>query len=680
MIKAKKTTIKIVDPIKDLPIPKSAIHWLAISLTIAAGWHIPHTPAWALAAFLVLGGYAYFQIIRDKPLPSAPLRLTLAGASVVGILITYHSYMGRDPGITALIVLSTFKLMELNTRRDFMILVFLAYFLVFGNFLFDQSIEDLAFTLTATILITGSLIRLNHPGKETDKVRISHVLKFSLRLFAFSLPFTIILFFLFPRTTGPLWNLSQESLSRFQSGISDMISPGQIAETAQSNILAFQVEFPNNDMPRPVDLYFRGIVLWYTDGEKWHQDIFPARYRRQPPMTGEGILQRITLQPHNQRWLFGIDRPLVLPRWSGQLPDGSFQTLFPVKSLYRYDVFSRLNTGNIEELTEESRQRSLQLPRKLDPRLEVLAMEWKDKASSNADIVKEAENFFTTGGFVYTLKPGVMDEENPNGDFLFDKRKGFCEHYASAFALLMRTAGVPSRVIVGYQGGQYNEVGKYLEVRQRDAHAWTEVWFEDRGWVRVDPTAWISPERLLYGMEVSETLSAMGILQGRSREEAIENALKGSFFKRVMNFLKQHWDNINYKWDVWIISYDRFRQLDFMKLLGFDHVERFELLIAVLVIIPVLFFILSYFLKRRALSPDPVLKLYQYFCIKMGKIGITRMHWEGPIHFQERASVRFPQKSGLVSQITGLFVRLRYGKPPVKKEDIHQLKKLVRKL
>jgi len=273
-----------------------------------------------------------------------------------------------------------------------------------------------------------------------------------------------------------------------------------------------------------------------------------------------------------------------------------------------------------------------------------------------------------------------MDEENPNGDFLFDKRKGFCEHYASAFALLMRTAGVPSRVIVGYQGGQYNEVGKYLEVRQRDAHAWTEVWFEDRGWVRVDPTAWISPERLLYGMEVSETLSAMGILQGRSREEAIENALKGSFFKRVMNFLKQHWDNINYKWDVWIISYDRFRQLDFMKLLGFDHVERFELLIAVLVIIPVLFFILSYFLKRRALSPDPVLKLYQYFCIKMGKIGITRMHWEGPIHFQERASVRFPQKSGLVSQITGLFVRLRYGKPPVKKEDIHQLKKLVRKL
>ncbi len=675
-----------MNPLDGLPIPRGAVTWLVISLALAVGWHIPHTQIWAVVAAVLFGGWAYWLILKQKPLPPAKLKIILAVGSVLGIVITYQSYLGRDPGITTLIVLSTLKLMELRTRRDFMIIVFLCYFLIFGNFLYDQSIEDLIFTLAAALLITGALFRLNHPETETKKklkVKVSVVLRFSFRLFLYCVPFTIILFFLFPRTTGPLWNLSQDSMTRYLSGINDELRPGEIAELAKSSLPAFQVEFPRGNMPKNRDLYFRALILWYVKGGRWggwFQGILPARYRRTGSMDAEGILQTITLHPHNQRWLPGLDRPVVFPRWTGVLPGGVFQISRPIKNLYRFQVLSRLNPEIREDLDAAEREWALQLPRYGSRRLIGLGREWGGSASSGREIVEMAEEYFKQGGFVYTLRPGKMDVEDPFEDFFFNKRRGFCEYYAGAFALLMRAAGVPTRLVVGYQGGEYNEVGKYLMVRQAEAHAWCEVWLEGEGWQRVDPTWWVAPERLEYGVEMSESMAAMRNLPDEIREEEIRKRLRGNIFKRVWKFIKHHWDNINYNWDVWIISFDRFRQREFLKNLGIESVGRLGLLGALLVIIPTLFFLLSYLLKRQALSTDPVLKLYQVFCSRLARVGLQRLRWEGPIHFQERAVKKFPQKAKVIQGFTGLFVELRYGKSGVTKPHLKQLKRFIARL
>ncbi len=662
----------------ELPIPKGALKWLMICIALSVGWHIPHTPIWAVLAAVLGGAYTFYCLLKEKPLPHRYFRILLVVLAVLGILITYKSYLGRDPGMVALILLSVLKAMEINGRRDFMFIVFLCYFLIFGNFLYDQSIEDLAFTLLATIMITATLLRLNHPPEERKKA--PYYLRFSFRLIVYALPFTILLFFLFPRTRGPLWNFSQQSMERFESGFSDTIEPGQIAELAQSRTPAFQVEFPRNDMPQPKDLYFRGLVLWFTNGQRWSQGIMGARYRRPGSFEAPGIVQQITLQPHNQRWLFGLDWPVVTPPWSGTLPGRVFQSSMTINAIYRYMVLSRFDPAELGQLDETQREWALQLPDNGIERILELGQSWRDQATNDEEILQKAERYFKENGFTYSLNPGTMDPDTPMEDFLFNKQRGFCEHFAGAFTLLMRCAGVPARVVLGYQGGEFNQAGKYLLVRQSDAHAWSEVWIENKGWQRVDPTAWIAPERILYGMDVSQALSAMGNINDKNRTDAIQNALKPNFFSRILKFFKQHWDNINYKWDVWIISYDNSRQHDFFRRLGFKDIDRLGLFAALVVVVPLFFFIISFLLKRQTLSTDPLLRLYLRFCQKMAKAGLQRLRWEGPLHFQERAITKFPNKRERIEQITALFIELRYGRTLITKPRLKELKKQVSRL
>jgi hypothetical protein len=669
---------KKLSALPELPIPKGAVTWLMISLAVAIGWHIQNAPIWAIAAAFVVGPFTYYRIIKEKPLPPKYLRLFLTFAGVAGIVVTFRTYLGRDPGITALILFSTLKLMEMKNRRDFMFIVFLCYFMVFGNFLYDQSIEDLGFTLAAAILITATLLRLNHPPKE--KVKPSYLMRFSLKLTIYALPFTMMLFFLFPRTSGPLWNLSQESMLRFKSGFDDTIEPGQIAELAQSKLPAFKVEFPTGDVPRLRDLYFRGLVLWFTNGKKWQQGLLPSRYVRPRSYTGAGILHTITLEPHNQRWLFGLDWPAVIPGWSKILPGKVFQSRRAVKSHYRYRVLSRFDPAVLGTISDKEMGWALQLPRSNNLRLIQLGRTWREQSDTDEGVLQKAEQYFKTSGFVYTLNPGLMDTDEPIEDFLFNQRRGFCEHYASAFTMLMRAADIPARIILGYQGGEFNPVGKYLLVRQSEAHAWVEVWLEDSGWQRIDPTAWVAPERIEYGVDVSQAISNLGDLSEADRSLAVQDALKENILTKIYKFFKHHWDNINFQWDVWIISYDRYRQRDFFRELGFEDVGRAGLLAAMVLIVPLFFVTVSFLLKRQTLSTDPLLKLYKRFCLKLKKAGLQRLHWEGPVHFQERAMEKFPDKAETIRQVTGLFVHLHYGRLEVTKSRLKQLKRHIGKV
>jgi transglutaminase-like putative cysteine protease len=661
-----------------LILSRGALGWLIFSLLLAMAGHIGHTPIWALIAAPLIVAWRYRLFVLKKPLPPQAFRIIFALAAFAGVMLSYRSYLGRDPGITAIILLSTLKLFELKTQRDFIFVIFLCYFLVFGNFLYDQTIQALAFMVVAVILITAALLRLNHGEKEP--VKISFLVKSGFRFLLYSIPFMVVLFAFFPRTSIPLWNLPHDTGKHGQVGFNDTVFPGQVAELATSNKTAFRVNFPDGNIPPLKDLYFRGLVLWFTNGKGWSQgNLSYLPDRREANPDDVIIRQEITLEPHYERWLFALDLPVINPRGSRRLPARVFQAFWPISESITYEVISALHPKNREVRNEVPRWWALQLPRDWHSPIQELANSWRSAAASNEDVVQAALNFFSSSGFVYTLAPGTLDSDSPLEDFLFNTRKGFCEHYAAAFTLLMRAARVPARMVIGFHGGETNTVGGYLVVRQSDAHAWSEVWLEDKGWQRVDPTAAAAPERVEFGAEMSRAIFAMGNLGDEDRNEAIQRAMRRGLFYKINRFFKDHWDNINIKWEVWIMSYDRFRQRAFLRGIGLGNMQRWSLYVILIVIIPALVFLISILLKRQSSVNDPLIKLYRRFYGKTAKKGVQPAPWEGPLDFQLRVVDAFPRKAKQIREITDLYINLRYGRLPLTKQSLKQFADLIKK-
>jgi len=659
-----------------LIITRGSLGWLMASLALAVSWHIPHTPAWVLLAVPLLLTWRYRLFVLKRPLPSRAVRVALTLAAFGGVVISYSSYLGRDPGITAVIVMGSLKLFELKTQRDFMFIIFLCYFLVFGIFLYDQTIQGLTFMVAAVIVITAAVLRLNHG--ERQPVKIKFLVKSGFRFFLYSLPFMLVLFALFPRTSVPLWHLGEDSGKQGRMGFNDSVFPGQFAELATSDKTAFRVDFPDGNMPEIKDLYFRGLVLWYTNGKGWFQGNMRNIGGRNIAAPDDVLIKHVvTLEPHMDRWMFALEIPVIIPRRVVVLPGRIFQSHWPIGRVIQYTVDSALQPQNHETLDESFRRLSLRLPREWTSPMIDLVREWREAAASDAGVVRAALDYFRNSGFEYSLSPGTMDPNQPLEDFLFNQKKGFCEHYAAAFTLLMRAAGIPARMVAGYHGGTYNSAGGFLVVRQSDAHAWSEVWLDDK-WRRVDPTSVVAPERIQFGAEMSRTIADMGALQGDERAAAAERAMRKNFLERVYRFFKDHWDNINIKWEVWIMTYDRFRQRDFLKSIGLSGIGRWSLVIVLIIIIPTLFFLASLLLKRRTLTIDPLRKQYRLFYRKTAKKGITPAAWEGPLDFRVRTVDAFPRNKAEIREISNLYIKLRYGRMPVTKKSLKQLKRLVK--
>ena len=618
--------------------------WLLTALALAAAPHLQRLPLWVGPLCLALGLWRLVLERRGGALPRKDLLFLAALALLAAIFAHYRTLFGRDAGVALLVVMMALKLMEMKTLRDVMVAIFLGYFLVITNFFYSQSIPTAAYLFAVVLITTGAMIGYNHPnGSFPLRAR----LRLAAVLLAQAVPLLLVLFLLFPRIQGPLWGLPKDAYAG-ATGLSDTMTPGAISQLIGSDQIAFRVSFQGAPPPKNAR-YWRGPVLWDFDGHTWSSKRGrvhgPARFT---PL-GPPVTYIVTLEPHDRRWLFALDLPSSLP--PNSRASGDYQLLAdkPVRQRLRYTVSSHTRYRFGEAIDDEQRERGLRLPEGSNPRATELARRWHDTLESPPAVVGEALKMFREQPFVYTLNPPLLEGQAVDG-FLFGSRRGFCEHYAGAFVFLMRAAGIPARVVTGYQGGEPNPLGDYTMVRQSDAHAWAEVWLDGQGWVRVDPTAAVSPARVESG--ISAALPATELPPALVQLDA-------TWLRRA----RLSWDLLNNGWNQWVLGYGQERQSRFLSGIHASLADWTNMAIAMMASVAVLLLATAlWMLWRTPQGPaDPALAAYLRFCAKLARRGVVRAPQEGPADFAVRASRLRPDLAGPIGRVTRLYVALRYG-------------------
>lgn len=639
------------------------ICWLSAGMVMCILPHSRHLPAWVIVLSLLLIGIRLMISLDRRFLPvqqflsRGVLQTVMVLAGFAGILVYYHTLVGRDAGTALLVLLAGFKVLETFMERDFYIAIFLGLFVTITNFFYTQSII-IAVYMTVTVLVMfTTLVSFNDrnpAARYGDSIRTAGTMLIQ------SFPLMLVLFLLFPRINGPLWGLPKDAHAGL-IGISDEMEPGSISKLIRSNAVAFRVEF-DGEIPPHNKLYWRGPVLWYTDGRKWTRE--PVSYHEPPhvDVSGSASHYTITMEPTNKPWLFALEMPQQAPATGYISYDYEFRSRTPVQQRIRYKMSSytdyRLGTSDSYEL-----RRALQFPLNAHKKAIKLARSWRKKTSRPEEIINLALRMFSQENFYYTLSPPPLTFDNVD-DFLFGTRRGFCEHYAAAFVILMRAAGIPARVVTGYQGGVYNPVGNYLIVYQRDAHAWAEVWLDDKGWVRVDPTSVVSPARVEEGIEDAlpgEVTDMPGVFS--------QSLLSRNLWQKLRNT----WDAVNNQWNQWFISYGPERQTLFLRQFGMEKIDYGLLTLLLLVSAGLLLLVTAWLLfRQQAARPDQARRVYDRFCRKLESVGIQRRPYEGPLDFAARASRKKKTLAEKVNMITALYVQVRYASQSEKLPELEK--------
>lgn len=639
------------------------VAWMVLSIGLVTAPHVERLPVWVSALACLFIAWRLQIAWKRQPLPRKWLLLFLVLSATAGIYLTYGTLFGRDAGVALLIVMITLKLLEMATLRDAMIVIFLSYFVVLTDFLYSQTIPTALLMLVAVWVITATMIGLQW---RQGSLRYQETLRLSGVLLCQAAPLMVVLFLLFPRVQGPIWGLPQDAFSGI-TGLSDTMSPGTLSQLTLSDAVAFRVQF-QEQLPKPNQLYWRGPVLWYFDGMAWHMGLSLENNAPTYSPRGRTVSYTVTMEPHNKRWLFALDLPAKLAPDSRLTGDYQMLSRMPVRQRIRYEMTSHTSyLLGYEGLTGLERRRALQLPDGYNWRSRALAENMRRAASSDRDLVDQVLGMFRNQRFFYTLTPPLLGE-HPIDDFLFNTRSGFCEHYASAFTFLMRAAGIPARVVTGYQGGELNPIGNYMIVRQSEAHAWAEVWLDGQGWVRVDPTAAVSPLRVEAGIAAAVPAT-----------DPLPLLVRGdSAWMRQLRFT---WDSFANTWNQWVLGYNPDRQLWLLARVGLDRATWQTLAFILMGITGVITLGFAIVMLRRLgqRGRDPVGRLYARFCAKLARRGVGRKPSEGPVAFAARASAQLPGAAVAIHRITELYVQLRYGRLDGR-EPLRRLKRLVAEL
>jgi transglutaminase-like putative cysteine protease len=538
------------------PLDVRNVLWLLASMVFVVAPHVPRLPYWIAILCAIVVAWRAWIAWAAWHFPRRPLMLVLTFASIVGIWLTYRTLFGREAGVALLITMAALKLLEMRTQREVTLAIYLGFFLVLTSFLFSQSIPLGIYMLVCVWIFVATWVGFNRVGRAPT---LGERLRPAAALLVQALPLMAAFFLLFPRVQGPLWALPRDTATA-RTGLSDTMSPGNIANLIKSGEVAFRVQFEGERPPYGL-LYWRGPVLTEFDGRSW----------RMPELSS-----------------------LAEPRYSHQ------------EKLVRYGI---------------------------------------------------------------TLEPPPLDSRNPYDEFLFETKRGFCEHYAGTFTLMMRAAGIPARVVTGYQGGEVNPLNGELIVRQADAHAWSEVWLPDEGWVRIDPTAAVSPLRVEGGVN-----AALGPID-------VMSSIIASDSLGVLAYARYTWHMMNSNWDLWVIGYNTDKQRQFFTNLGLPRVDwhtlAFWLVVATFTVGAAIS--IGLLVRDRPRRREPSVIAWQRYCTKLAAAGIMRAPHEGPLDFLARVKSTKPQIAGEAEEITRRYVEARYG-AGASRQELAELARRVREL
>ncbi len=534
-------------------------------LAVIAWVLLPQTgqlPWWCstlAAAMLAWRGWLAFSL---RPLPGRWWLLAALVLTVAATWATHRTLLGRDAGVTLIVVLLALKTLELRARRDAFVVFFLGFFTMLTNFFYSQSLLTAAAMLVGLMGLLTALVNSHMPaGRPT----LGQSARLATRMTLLGAPIMVLLFVLFPRM-APLWGTPGDAMSG-RSGLSSRMQVGNIASLALDDSVALRVRFEGEPPPQG-QLYFRGPVLSTFDGREWLP--LQATFRRsdQPraelQVSGVPLRYEMTLEPHNRPWLLALETSATPPELPGEMDASMSEELQwrssrAINDLLRYRAVAYTEFRHGPQRMMASLQDYTTLPSGFNPRTLAWAAELgRETGNDPAALIDRVLQHLRTGGYTYTLEPGVSGQHSAD-EFWFDRKLGFCEHIASAFVMVMRAAGIPARIVTGYQGGERNtNLGDFWVVRQSDAHAWTEVWLAGRGWVRVDPTASVAPGRI---GSLQRLLAPRGVVA-----TAVGNVISPTLVQNM----RAVWEAVNNAWNQRILNYTQSRQLDLLRALGFE--------------------------------------------------------------------------------------------------------------
>jgi transglutaminase-like putative cysteine protease len=640
----------------------SGILWVIATLFIAM---LPQVSRMPIPIIILALGTIFWRIsaeLNNWNPPPKLARYIVTGLTLTTIVLSHNGMFGRRASVNLLASMLALKLLECDTIRDARLTLSFSFFLCATQFLFMQGIIMPIYGLITIMVGMVALTQLQQReayepiGRiPTMKISMFSDLAFSVRLLLLAIPIGIAFFVFFPRWSTPLWGVPDATLDA-KTGLADSMSPGSIQELFMDDSPALRVEF-NGAIPNRSELYWRGPVFWKYADNTWTSSFFGRNVMAEklPDLVDSKWRYTIQMEPTERRWLFALDYPTQLPAETRLSMDFQLIRKTPVLQLLQYGMSSNPDFIDSSELKNTIRALALELPPKLNPKTQELVSEWREQYPDDRALIRYVLDHFNQQNFFYSLEAPLLGRHAVD-EFMFDTRTGYCEHYASAFAVMMRMAGIPSRIVTGYQGGWNSELGNYMLIRQSDAHAWTEVWLPEEGWTRVDPTAAVSPQRVLEG-----SLSAF---------DEPRHMLD---FGWVLSF-RNGFDLLEQRWNDWVIKFSAKSQSRMLAFLGWDYLSPVGLVVLLFGFLGIISIILLPFILKTVGpgSRDPIQQLWQQFIKRLKKAGFEHQPSDGALELAAAASVRLPENTAQIFQIAQMYNLHRYSQEPPELSEIER--------
>jgi len=638
---------------------RQALLWQLLSVIAATLPHVSHIPWWVSLLVVITVGWRFLVYTGRWSFPPWWVKALFVIGAAVGVLVSYKAGGGISATVTLLIVGFGLKVIELYKQRDSYVILFVAYLVTATQFLFSQNMLMAVYIFLTLTIVTTALLNANL----NRDMRFFSAFKRVFLMLLPAYPLMIVLFIGMPRLS-PIWDVGLDK-SMAKTGLSDSMSPGDITRLTRSADVAFRVSFDER-APSQTQLYWRAIVLNDFDGRRWFNDEGPLKVDAETITAPNSVVgvnsliwhYELILEPTQRQYIPTLD---YLSFWDKQLFAHSDFTLTSKTAQTSRNQFSL--SSQMREIEQDRKSdsfaRELQLPQGND-RAKDLARRWLRETGNPNDFIARIEKYFNQE-FSYSLEPPGLGP-NSVSEFLFDSKVGFCGHFAGATVFLLREAGIPARVVTGYQGGEWNAFQNYYVVRQYDAHAWVEAWLPEKGWVRLDPTAWVAPERVQAPAE--DTLS---------KDQAF---LKDNLFmgwgltgNGLIANVRMRLEAINYGWHRWVLNYHHQQKNVLQQLLGSFSITKLALFIFVPFCAVIGFTVLMLLRNARKVTIDPLNKQLQRLSIYFSDFGFERSKGETIGNYCHRLANEYPTMAVSLAELSQLFEKVQYAEQRFESED-----------